>query len=188
MIRAEEDFEEFEPHYAVRPNKSAQKRENAALEALGEALIALPKDRLNALELPAELLEAVKLAQSIAGHHGGFRRQRKFIARLLREMDAGPIRERLERHGHESAMAIHRLHVIEHWRDRLLKGGDHDLNALMAEHPDADRQKLRQLIRDARKEHQAGAPSRSARQLFKYLRELLPDEAGSESTGEEFED
>ena len=188
MIQTEDNFEEFEPHYAVRPNKSAQKRDSAALELLGEELIALPKDRLNALELPAELLEAVKLAQSIAGHHSGFRRQRKFIAKLLREMDAAPIRERLERHSHQSAKATHHLHVIERWRDRLLKGGDHDLNDLMAEYPDADRQKLRQLIRDARKEHQTEAPPRSARLLFKYLRELLADETENESNGEEFED
>ncbi len=184
-MTAAEDFEELEPRYAVRPNKSAIKRENAALEALGEELIALPNDRLQKLELPAELLEAVKLAQAIERHHSAFKRQRKFIAKLLREMDCDSIREQLQRHSHQSAIATHQLHRVEHWRDRLLNGEDHDLNTLMAEHPDADRQKLRQLIRDARKERQAEAPPRSARLLFKYLRELF---ASEEEPGENLED
>jgi ribosome-associated protein len=75
----------------------------------------------------------------------------------------------------------------------LLTGGDHDLNTLVAEHPDADRPKLRQLIRDARKEQQAEAPPRSARLLFKYLRELLetetePAEADETGDGENAEE
>ncbi|MDD5037003.1 MAG: ribosome biogenesis factor YjgA [Methylococcaceae bacterium] len=168
--------DEFEFHYAVRPNKSEQKREAAALEDLAERLIDLPIDRLKALTLPQELREAVELARSIAGHHGAFKRQRKFIAKLMREMDVSPIHECLDRLDNRSSLAIHRLHVIERWRDRLLKGDDHDLNALMAEHPDADRQKLRQLIRDARKEHQNQTPPRSARLLFLYLRELISSE------------
>lgn len=180
MNRTDNEFEEQEHEYAVRPNKSAIKRENAALEALGEELIGLPKDRLNGLDLPSPLFDAVKLAQAI-NSHGAFKRQRKFIAKLLREMDVSPIREQLERHSNLRARAVHHVHRIEHWRDRLLKGDDHDLNALMAEYPDAERQKLRQLIRDAHKEHEAEASPRSARLLFKYLRELLEVETEGET-------
>ncbi|PZN78475.1 MAG: hypothetical protein DM484_12875 [Candidatus Methylumidiphilus alinenensis] len=175
MNQIDDDFDELEHQYSVRPNKSAIKRENAALEELGEDLIALPVDRLNGLALPNELFEAVKLAQNIANHHGAAKRQRKFITKLLREMDVSPIREQLERHSNLSARATHQLHHVERWRDRLLKGGDHELNALMAEYPDAERQKLRQLIRDAHKEYETEASPRSARLLFKYLRELLSD-------------
>jgi ribosome-associated protein len=128
------------------------------------------------------LLEALLLAQAIEKHHGAFKRQRKFIAKLLRDTDVAPIRAQLEQHAQVTAHVTRQVHVIERWRDRLLKGDDNDLNALMAEHPDADRQKLRQLIRDARKEHLAAQPPRSARLLFKYLRELmLVEEAGDEA-------
>jgi ribosome-associated protein len=131
------------------------------------------------------LLEAVKLAQTIEKHHGAFKRQRKFIAKLLRDMDAEPIRGQLDQHARQAAHATRQLHAIERLRDRLLAGDDHDLNALMAERPAADRQKLRQLIRDARKEQQAGIEPRSARLLFKYLRELMPaEEAGGEDEEE----
>ncbi len=180
MTHADNPPEEPVQHYAIRPNKSEIKRESAALEELGEELIALPKERLDKLDLPPALLEAVKLAQAIERHHGAFKRQRKFIAKLLRDTDAPAIRGQLERHTQQTARDTRQLHVIERWRERLLTGDDHDLNALMAEHPDADRQKLRQLIRDARKEQQAEAPPRSARLLFKYLRELMTTEAEDE--------
>ncbi len=184
----DDDFAELEYEYAVRPNKSALKREIAALEALGEQLIALPNDRLDGLELPAELFEAVKLAQSIAGHHGAYKRQCKFICKLLREMDVSTIREQLERHSNLSARAVHHVHLIERWRDRLLKGDDGELNALMADYPHAERPKLRTLIRDARKEHQTEAPPRSARLLFKYLRELIVEETEDETHRDEAEE
>lgn len=188
MTHADDEFAEFEIQYAIRPNKSEIKRENAALEALGEELIALPKDRLNKLDLLPELLEAVKLAQAIERHHGAFKRQRKFIAKLLRDVDVASIRAQLERHTQQTAHDTRQLHSIERWRNRLLAGGDHDINDLMAEHPDADRPKLRQLIRDARKEQQAEAPPRSARLLFKYLRGLLTPEAEDGDDGEAAEE
>ncbi len=188
MNQTDDDFDELEHQYSIRPNKSAIKRENAALEELGEELIALPKDQLNGLDLPVELFEAIKLAQSIANHHGASKRQRKFITKLLREMDVSPIREQLERHSNLSARAVHQLHHVERWRDRLLKGGDHDLNALMAEYPDAERQKLRQLIRDAHKEHETEASPHSARLLFKYLRELFSDGSDGKFSGGDLEE
>ncbi len=180
MDQTDDEFEELEYQYAVRPNKSAMKRENAELEDLGEELISLPKERLNGLEMPTQLFEAITLAQNIANHHGAFKRQRKFITKLLRDMDVSPLRGQLDRHSNLSARAVHHQHLIERWRDRLLKGGDHDLNALMAVYPDAERQKLRQLIRDAHKEQAAEASPRSARLLFKYLRELMTEEVEEE--------
>jgi len=182
-----DDLEAYETYYAIRPNKSEIKRENAALEELGQELVNLPDERLNKLALSPDLLEAVKLARSIAKHHGAFKRQRKFIAKLLRDQDAASIRGQLEGQQQQSARETYQLHIIERWRDRLLNGDDRDLNALIAEHKDADRQKLRQLIRDAHKELQAVAPPRSARLLFKYLRELFHPEGADGNDGGEVE-
>jgi len=168
---AEFDTDDF----LQRPSKSSLKRESEALRDLGEALIALPRERLNEVPLPTELLEAVHVAQSISQHHGAYKRQRKYIGKLLREIDVAPIRDRLAGFDQQSAEAIHRQHAIERWRDRLLAGDDQDINALMSEYPNADRQKLRQLVRDARKEYENSAPPRSARLLFRYLRELMAD-------------
>lgn len=156
-----------------RASKTSQKRESEALQNLGETLIELPNERLTQLDLPLELLDAVNLARSITAHHGAFKRQRKYIGKLLREIDATPIKDRIAGFDRQSAEAIHAQHQIERWRDRLLAGNDHEINSLMAEYPQADRQKLRHLTREGRREHEQNAPPRSARLLFKYLRELL---------------
>ena len=42
--------------------------------------------------------------------------------------------------------------------------------------PDADRQQLRTLIRNAKKEKEGNKPPKSARQIFQYLRELAENE------------
>ncbi|QSA96728.1 ribosome biogenesis factor YjgA [Methylococcus sp. EFPC2] len=166
-----EDYSEFDEH-PRRPSKSSQKRDSEALQSVGEALIALPRERLTEFDLPPDLLEAVTVAQTLSTHRGAYKRQRKYIGKLLRDIDATPISEKLASLNQQSAEAIHAQHLIERWRDRLLAGDDHDINALMAEHPDADRQKLRQLVRDGRKERQEAAAPRAARLLFRYLREL----------------
>ncbi|TPC95485.1 DUF615 domain-containing protein, partial [Escherichia coli] len=41
---------------------------------------------------------------------------------------------------------------------------------------DADRQQLRTLIRNAKKEKEGNKPPKSARQIFQYLRELAENE------------
>ena len=61
---------------------------------------------------------------------------------------------------------------LEKWRDRILDEGDNAINELMDEFPEADRQQLRQLYRNAMNEQKKNKPPASARQLFKYIREL----------------
>lgn len=165
---------------AERPNKSQLKRECQALEELGAALTALSGEKLNRFNLPAELRDAIAQAQAITSH-GALKRQRKFVGKLLRDLDPEPIRQQLASLTTQSAQALHSLHQVERWRDRLLAGDDHDINACMAAHPEADRQKLRQLVRDAHREKSAEAPPRSARLLFKYLRELMAADLAEES-------
>lgn len=174
-MHTDDDFEH--PDHPQRPSKSSLKREAEALQSLGEQLVALPPERLDTLGLPVELLEAVRLAQSITMHHGAYKRQRKYIGKLLREVDADAIRTRLAESTRQTAAAIQREHAVERWRARLLAGDDRDIDALLAEFPHAERPKLRQWVRDARKEREAGSPPRSTRLLFRYLRELMAEMA-----------
>ncbi|MCK7579330.1 MAG: DUF615 domain-containing protein [Chromatiales bacterium] len=132
-----DDDADFAPQ---RASKSQLKRESAALQDLGEELIAIPRGRLSSFELPSQLLEAVLQAQSIT-QHGALKRQRKFIGKLLRAMDAEPIRTHLARIRNQNAQAISEQHQIEQWRDRLLAGNDQEINEFIAAYPTADRQK-----------------------------------------------
>ena len=84
------------------------------------------------------------------------------IRDLLSEVGEDPTREGLARTPERVAQA---------WRD-LLRGGDEALNELIAEHPQADRQHLRRLVRSALKEEGEDKPPAASRKLFRYLRDL----------------
>lgn len=77
------------------PSKSQRKREATALQDLGEQLVKLTPTQLRRIPLPEELLEAVRMAQSIS-QRGGRKRQLQFIGKLMRQIDdPEPIRSAL---------------------------------------------------------------------------------------------
>ena len=53
-----------------------------------------------------------------------------------------------------------------------LEQGDDAVPEVLNLWPDADRQQLRSLIRNAKKEKEGNKPPKSARLIFQYLREL----------------
>jgi ribosome-associated protein len=54
----------------------------------------------------------------------------------------------------------------------LIAEGDDALSELLEEFPAAERQHLRQLIRNAKREAERNKPPKSAREIFRYLRQL----------------
>jgi len=140
------------------------------LQALGAALVRLPDSQLENVEMPEKLREALAAAKRIKSHEAK-RRQMQYIGRLMRDVDPAPIRSRLAELEGSSAQATARHRRLEAWRERLL-GDDEALTAFAAEHPGADLQALRTLIRNARKEASLGKPPRASRELFRVLKEI----------------
>ena len=153
-------------------SKSELKRDSHALTDLGKKLVELPQNKLDKIPLEDNLLEAVNLARRIK-ERGGKKRQIQYIGKLLRKTDADPIIAAMEQLKTEHLQENAKLHRLEQWRDRLLEEGDKALGELLAQNPDADRQHLRQLLRNAQKEKKQNKPPKSARELFKYLRDHL---------------
>lgn len=159
-----------------RPSKSQLKREMDALQALGARLVELNKERLEKIEMPEELRDAVRDAQRF-GKHEARRRQLQYIGRLMRDIDPAPIREALDEIDGVSAAANARQHALERLRERLLDD-EGVLEEIGRRHATADFQRLRQLRRNALKERADGRPPRAYRELFRVLREL--EEQGHE--------
>jgi ribosome-associated protein len=153
------------------PSKSQRKRDMNALQELGEALVALPESALRKIALPDELRDAVHEARAIKAH-GGRKRQLQYIGKLMRGIDAAPIQAALEQRTRQARSSAHQFHLLEQWRDRLLSEGDAVIEEFCSAYPEAERQRLRQLVRQAGKEQEQGAAPKSARQLFRYLREV----------------
>lgn len=166
-----EDYEEE----LERPSKSQLKRDSAALQNLAAELADLSKSELTGLSLPEPLFNAVCEAAGMPPK-GARKRMLKYIGAMMRKMDVEPIRENLAKLRNQSVHSAREHHKIERWRDRLITEDDQALTALFSEYPDADRQQLRQLIRNAKKEIEADKPPKSSRQLFRYLRELFEQE------------
>jgi ribosome-associated protein len=156
-----------------RPSKSERKRQSDDLQALGEALIELPVAEFEALPLPDNLREAVLLARRIT-KHGGLYRQKQYIGKLMRKIDAEPIRAALDAKRERGRLEALRFRRIEQWRDRLLKEGAAAIESLLRE-TDAkvDAAALNSLVERARQEQQTSAAPHSARELFRVLRDAL---------------
>lgn len=155
----------------VRPNKSQLKRESEHLQHVGEQLIALKSNDLNSMDLPEELEEAVHTARKITSR-SGLKRQRQYIAKIMRQIDSDAVEKQLQKIIHLHDINTASFRKIETWRDRLIADDKTVLTEVIAEYPEIDRQHINQLIRQAKREKQNEKSPASARKLFKYLSSL----------------
>jgi ribosome-associated protein len=158
------------------PSKSELKRQSQGLQDLGEQLIGLPQAEFDALDLPDSLRDAVALARRITAH-GGLYRQKQYIGKLMRNVDAEPIRKALEARNLRQRSETLRLRKVEAWRARLLEGGVPALDELLAECPGIDRGTVTRLVAQALRERDRGQPPRASRELFAVLRDALGTDA-----------
>ncbi|WP_372748010.1 ribosome biogenesis factor YjgA [Litorivivens sp.] len=161
-----------------RPSKSERKRQMHALQALGQEVASLPKGELSQMPVPDELQEAIATARRIRSREA-LRRQYQYIGKLMRKLDTSELEEAMATRREENRQLDRSFHELEAWRDRLIAEGMPAIDALKAELPAADRQKLRQLTTRAQQENQRGQPPTSARALFRYLRELKEEDLRS---------
>lgn len=152
-------------------SKTQRKKQVAGLQDLGAELVALSEEQLARIELPERLRDAVMDARRITTFEAK-RRQLQYIGKLMRSVEAGPIRAALDAalarsHG-EAATHKH----AEAWRERLLSDPN-ALGELLAEYPSADGRRLRALARTALHERTENRPPRAFRELYQSLRALI---------------
>src|SRR3954463_4883325 len=140
-MQEDDDMQDF----AERPSKSARKREATAAQDLGTRLIELKESDLQALQLPERLHDAIMLAKRITSR-GGLARQRQFIGKLMRDVDAAPIEAALDARSRGTALEAEKHKRLEAWRTRLLTEGPAALDELMKWCPAADRKSLQALV------------------------------------------
>ncbi|OON41824.1 hypothetical protein BTJ39_01295 [Izhakiella australiensis] len=165
-----DDGPEDEDDEIIWVSKSEIKRDAEELKHLGVEMVELGKNSLEKLPLDEELRSAIELAQRIKKE--GRRRQVQLIGKMLRQRDVEPIRQALDKLKNRHNQQVALFHKLEALRDRLIEQGDDALPDVLALYPDADRQQLRALIRNAQKEKTSNKPPKAARQIFQYLREL----------------
>ncbi len=173
--------EEIALEEAGPPSKTRLKAEADEKQALGEALLTLRADLMARLDLPAKLIEAIAEARRTTSFEGQ-RRQMQFIGKLMRPLDAEPIRAAINEQLNGSAELTLALHQAEQWRDKLIDSDD-ALGRWLTDHPATDAQQLRALIRQARKDARPEKPGEAPRhgkpyrEIFRMVKETLTRES-----------
>ena len=171
-------------HLTQGRGRSKRSREADAVHALAVQMSELPEHDLDVLGLNDDVREALDLARRLGSkkrERAGLRRQLLFVASLLRHEepeDLARLQKILAQAPKNSPREL-ALQEVEMWRTRVLKRGDAAIEELMGVHPDADRQRLRQLARGARKtfdpnkKAEVARNKRATRELFAALREVI---------------
>lgn len=180
MRGRDEDTGEF-----LAPSRKQNRRDALDVLALAQALGEMSATQLEKLPVPDHLLPLFADLRRISAH-GARKRQHAYIAKQMRKEDdetLDAIRDAMDAGGEAARQETALLHRAEHWRERLLEDGDAALAELLDAHPDADRQQLRQLVRNALEERAKHKPPRAFRELFRVVRDVLaPDAQGEEDS------
>ena len=149
-------------------SKTQMKKRMDALQDLGMELAELSQETLKKIELPVELLEAIREYKKITSN-SAIKRQRQYIGRLMRDIDPEPVRAFLARLRGDNQAHNAFLQRVEQMRARLLADDD-ALTAFVAEYPQSDAGVLRRLIRNARKEAEQNKPPKNFRSLYQEIK------------------
>lgn len=156
-------------------SKTQRKRRMAELQDVGAALVKLSPEQLARLGLPDRLLEAV-LACKRFTRHEAVRRQMQYIGRIMRDIDAGPLVEKLGELEAPSRRQSALFHVVEEWRGQML-ADDAAIDRFAREFPAADVHRLRALAAAAREEKSAARAPKHFRELFHAINTTVQDQA-----------
>lgn len=192
MINLPPSEDESGEEPGVEPiSRSQRKREAEEITQLGQLISELPDSDLEKIPLDERVGHAVDELRKIRSF-GARKRQLHYLGKVLRKSDLEPIRAALKAIQMSAKAETQLLHVMEQWRDRLLGEGDPALSEFLQQYPRADRQQLRQIVRNHNKEveqkkirqasnsapeHQKNAATKSSREIFKLIRATLTDAA-----------
>ena len=153
-------------------SKSQIKREMEALQKTGERLVALSFSQIKQIDIPDNLRDAVLLAKSIK-KFGAKKSQLQLIGAIMRDVDSEPINKALYDIDKGHGIKTGKFHTAEKLRNDLVGGDDKLLEEIIEKYSGADRQQLRQLVRNARKEHKHNKTLKFSRLLFRHIMKLV---------------
>ncbi len=158
-------------------SRSQRKREVEALQELGVRLADLTPEQLCHIDLSPDLRAAVEQLRAITTR-GARRRQMQYIGALMRALDTAGIQDALGAIDRGHAREVEWERRIERWCDQLIEGDEAALAEIVQRHPGVDRQRLRQLARNAHRAPEGPERTRAARVLFRCLRAAAEPGAG----------
>ncbi len=154
-----------------KPSKSATKREQLALQQLGDKLIALSAEELDRFPLDDRLHEAVREATRIKSR-SALRRQKQLIGKLMRSIDPGPVSNALAQQGTAERLRKRVFADAERWRDRIVSDGPAGVDAFRTQTGSSD-ERLVTLVGELRTAPGDSAERSIRRQIFRLVHDTL---------------
>ncbi|WP_371376667.1 ribosome biogenesis factor YjgA [Thalassotalea aquiviva] len=154
-------------------SKSEQKRDAKEIQEMAQTIARYNNNQRNLLPLNEEIHQALKLADKIRGKHDAYARNIRFISKQLAELDLEELKFAIHKIENRHAFELIKSEKLEALRAKLIAGDQDKLEQLLAENPKLERQRLRQLTRQAAKEMAQEKPGKSVKELFKYLKESV---------------
>lgn len=156
-------------------SRSQLRREEDERQEIASRFVSLGPNQIDQLPLDEEVRRAIGSAATDLTHVPK-RRAKLRVAGLLRDIPLEELREivaRIERG--ETIRSSGRERLIDRWVDSLLSNEAAAIDELLEVVPGVDVSRLRQLLRNARKEQtEASDAPASGRALREYLTELTP--------------
>ena len=155
-------------------SKSELKRDAMEFHDLGVEMANLSKKQREKLPLSNELVQAMNLADKLREKKDAYRRHLNYIAKTLRSTaNVDEINQAMAVITNKNNQKDVIINQIEQIRDELISDGDARLNPLLDEYPSLERQRMRQLIRQAAKEVKQEKPGKNHKELFQILKDLM---------------
>ncbi|MAX55259.1 MAG: hypothetical protein CL537_07090 [Alcanivoracaceae bacterium] len=151
-------------------SKSEQKRDDLALQELGQSLMALKQTELDRLPLSDALKKGLEEARRITSNEAR-RRHSLYIGRLVRESNSEQIVQALE-----ALQDPFRQQRLTNWVEQIVgceqpREADATVQQILDFFPHGDRQQMRNLTRNALKARLADPANASPAEKEKFKRE-----------------
>lgn len=160
----------------IRENRSQSKREREEIKTFATELLQLPARQYALLPISDTLAAALVEGKRLTNN--ALKRHMNYLTRLLEEHDLAAVRHAHEHVNHPYLNDGAKHQRIQHEVERLMAGDADIIGELMNRYEDLDIQHLRQLTREAQKQHAAlpeeerGKPGKYQRKLLQYLKAL----------------
>jgi ribosome-associated protein len=149
-------------------SKTAKKKEAEELQKLGLELSKLSVSQLENIDISEKLRTALIEDKSITSNIAS-RRHRQFIGVLMRDINPESIRLALLKAEDKIPVEFENMKETRLWIEKLLIGDLTEIETLLCEFPGIERQRLRQLVRNIKKEKPEAKTSKSRKALEQLI-------------------
>ncbi|MDA1371634.1 MAG: DUF615 domain-containing protein [Proteobacteria bacterium] len=149
-------------------SKTQRKKDALALQELGQQLTRYSQSQLQELPLTERVVDAIEQFNRLPNSYGARKRQLQYIGRLMRDCDYEAISTALHQLLSGKQESNHEENTFPDLCERILQGGDEEINSIVGENNYLERQTLRTYFLEYSKGN-AHQQQKIRQKLLRYL-------------------